>query len=314
MSIARVLLIALGLAASPAYAELHALVISGLGGEEQYERKFQEQAARITTAAAAVAGNPKNVVELSGAQARKEAVERELRALASRVKPEDQVLVVFIGHGSFDGEEYRFNQPGPDLTGTEIGRLLDKIPARDQLVVNATSASGAVAEKWQRPRRVVITATRSGNERNATRFAEYWVQALGSEDADRDKNGLITAAEAFEFASRRVQEYFKSELALATEHAQIKGGSPGRFLVARLGDAMAHSTDPQLMAMLDERSGIEGQLEELKARKADMAPDAYYDELEKVLVALARLQRRIDARQAVVRGTAARGPDASAPQ
>ena len=32
-----------------------------------------------------------------------------------------------IGHGTYDGEEYRFNLPGPDLTGTEIVQLLDQI-------------------------------------------------------------------------------------------------------------------------------------------------------------------------------------------
>ena len=29
---------------------------------------------------------------------------------------------MLIGHGSYDGAEYKFNIPGPDLTGAEIWR------------------------------------------------------------------------------------------------------------------------------------------------------------------------------------------------
>ncbi len=57
-------------------------------------------------------------------------------------------VVVLIGHGSFDGENYRFNLPGDDLTDTDLARLFDELPAQDQLIINATSASGAVIERW----------------------------------------------------------------------------------------------------------------------------------------------------------------------
>ncbi len=86
-------------------------------------------------------------------RARRDAVRREIKTLASRMNANDAVVVVLIGHGSYDGENYRFNLPGPDLTDTDLARLFDELPARDQLIINATSASGAVVERWQKPKR-----------------------------------------------------------------------------------------------------------------------------------------------------------------
>ena len=48
----------------------------------------------------------------------------------SKLAPADQVLVALIGHGTYDGEEYRINLPGPDITGTELARLFDRLPAQ----------------------------------------------------------------------------------------------------------------------------------------------------------------------------------------
>ena len=78
---------------------------------------------------------------------------------------------------------------GPDVTGTQILSWLDRIPQTvQQLVINATSASGAIAERWTRPYRVVITATRSAGERNATRFGGFWAEAL-TERRGRSRQG-----------------------------------------------------------------------------------------------------------------------------
>jgi len=241
-----------------------------------------------------------NVTLLSGAGARREVIEHELQELAKTLTPADQVLVVLIGHGTYDGEEYRINLPGPDITGRELGQLFDRLPANQQLVVNATSASGAVAERWKRANRIVITATKSGGERNATRFAEFWVQALGSAEADRDKDEIVSASEAFEFASRKVADKFKADAALATEHPRLEGANAGRFLVARLGDAVLTTNDAELNAMLGESAGFDRRIEELRARKETLDGEVYYAELEKVLIELARLDRNIDARRATL--------------
>lgn len=275
-------------------AAAYAFIVAGLGGEPEYEQRFRQQAAAIAAAAEKVAGDSSHVITLTGDRARRDSVRRELETLAARMSADDAITIVLIGHGSFDGEEYRFNVPDTDLTASELGRLFDELPARDQLIVNATSASGVTAERWQRPRRVIITATKSGGERTATRFAQHWAQAITTDAADINKDEVVTAVEAFEYATRQVTAAFKSDVALATEHSRLEGDNAARFTVARLGTAATLSNDTAVNVLLSQRSAIERDLEEIKEKKATLREDDYYDELEAVLVRLARLQKQID--------------------
>jgi hypothetical protein len=167
-----------------------------------------------------------------------------------------------------------------------------------QLIVNTTSTSGAVADKWAKPNRVIITATRSGGERNATRFAGFWAEALTSDAADRDKDGSVTAQEAYDYAVRRVGDVFKSDAALQSEHAKLTGTNAGRFVVARLGAAALFASDSELIALRKQQSSIEQRLAQLKPLKATLSKDEYYDRIEPVLLDMARLGERIDARLA----------------
>ena len=280
-----------------AQAETHALIIAGLGGEKQYEQRFRDQATTLAQAAEKLAGDKTRVSVLSAEKADRDSVRKHMRTLATNAKRDDQVMIILIGHGTYDGEEYRFNLPGPDLTASEIGSLLDQIPARDQLIVNSTSASGAAVERWMRDNRVVITSTKSGGERTATRFAQYWVEAVTTSAADTNRDDVVTAAEAFEFANRKVAESFKADVSLATEHARLEGKAAPRFQVARFGNAILATSDSALSALYTQRVSIERDLQAVKDQKAALQPDAYYDQLEGVLVRLASLQKEIDARQ-----------------
>ena len=292
------LLVALG-AAAPAHAELYYLIVGGLGGEPAYEEQF----AKDTEALAAVARRTtaqNRVIVLKGEGATHDALVNGLASLRTRTKAADSVVVMLVGHGSYDGEAYKLNLPGPDIDGDEFAKLLAAVPARSQLVVNATSASGAILEKWAADGRTLITATRSGFERNATRFAKYFAAALAAGSADINKNGAITAQEAFDYASRSVADSFEKDGALATEHPQIKGGAAARFTVARLasaGPVEAASTDPAVVALVAEREKLDGQIEDLRGRRESMANDVYLAELQKLLIQLAEVQGKIDAAQ-----------------
>ncbi len=280
-----------------ASADSYTLIISGLGGEPQYEQRFQEQAEQIATNALASAESPEHVIKLVGAEVTRDKVRQELASLAKQIAAEDVMTVVLIGHGTYDGEEYRFNIPGPDLTGTELRALLDALPAREQLIVNTTSASGATVDKWAQPGRVLIAATKSGGERTATRFAQYWAEALKGGNADTNKDEIVTASEAFEFANRQVAAAFKADVSLATEHARIEGQDlAASFAVARRGTATL-SDDPEVRALFAQRAGLERELDAVKQKRGALPEDEYYNELEAVLVQFARLQQQIDAKQ-----------------
>ena len=296
----RVFSAALGLCfALPAAAVTQVLVVAGMGGEEQYEERFQQWSEQVAHTSLSVAGDEARVRRLAGNEARRDTIRLALRNAAENLEPGDHFVLVLLGHGSFDGSEYRFMIPGDDVTGSELVTLMDRFQKGvTQLVVDATSTSGAIVDKLAGPQRVVIAATKSGGERQATRFGAYWAEALGSSDADKDKDGNITAQEAFDFANRKVVESFKSDAAIATEHARIAGSDPGRFVVARLGAAALFASDAQLSALRAEQDGIERRIDQLRGQKGDLAADDYYDRLEPVLVEMARLGQRIDARLA----------------
>lgn len=287
----------ISLAPALASAAPFTFIVAGLGGEPQYEQRFREQAAAIAEAAEKAAGAPGHVVVLTGEQARRESVRREFEAFAGKVKASDSATVVLIGHGTYDGDDYRFNVPGADITGAELGDLFDKLAAKQQLIVNATSASGATIDLWKRPDRVVITATKSGGERTATRFAQFWAQAVTSDGADVNKDEIVTAVEAFDYANRQVAASFKSDVSLATEHARIAADENTTFTVARLSGSGVTGSSPEVAALLAQRGQIERDLNGVKERKAALSQDEYYDQLEGVLVKLALLQKQIDAKQ-----------------
>ena len=297
--------LSLALLASGAQARTYALITAGLGGEAEYEKKFAQQAEALAGAMTHLDPDG-SVTLLTGTRASAAAMQRELAAIAERATAGDRLIVMLIGHGSFDGEEYRFNLPGPDVTASELANWLDRIAAREQLTVLTSSASGGAAPRLQggANRRIVVAATKSGVERNATRFAEFWTRALTTSEADVDKDEWVTVREAFDYAQRKVADDYKAQAALATEHARLSEGDSRALQapLARLGAAKSMPTDPQLRELIAERLRLERAVDAVKARKSELGDERYYDELEKALVSLARMQMRIDARQAQLDG------------
>ena len=280
------------LLAASAHAELYYLIVGGIGGQPAYEDRFVTQTESLASAARRTLGDESRVAVLSGEAANREALTAELARLADVTIDEDSVAIFLLGHGSYDGEFYKYNLPGPDIDGDAFAELLGAIPADRQLVVNATSASGAVLESWAGEGRTLITATRSGGERNATRFGEYWSAALSSDEADANKNGAITAQEAFEFAERKVSDSYESAGTLATEHPQLVGDTAGSFNVALLDARIA--TTAELEGLIGELTVLEEEIEILRSRRSEMDSDVYLGELQDLLLELALVQREID--------------------
>jgi hypothetical protein len=292
-----VFLLTVAMAGSSAQAKHYELIASGIGGEAEYEQRFREQANQLGKAVQHANSDAK-VTVLLGEKATRAAIRATLNEWTT-LSNEDQLIVTLIGHGTFDGEEYRFNVPGQDLTATDLREWLQPLQSK-QLVVLATSASGGALAKLQSDKRIVITATKSGGERNATQFAEHWVKALSAAEADRDKNEWVTAQEAFDFTVRKVADAYKSTASLATEHARLEGKRADGLPLGRLGSLKEMPKDAELNQLFAERLRIENEFEAVKAQKTSLEVDAYYSELEKTLIALAKIQQRIDSRQAVL--------------
>lgn len=291
-----------------ARAATYYVIVAGLSGEPDYEQRFTAAAKdlnRIFTAP----GSSAHVYTLAGSQATAERLRQTMDAVARDAKAEDDFALILIGHGSFDGVEYKFNLVGPDVTAGEIADLCDRIAARRQLVVNTTSASGGAVPALERPGRAVVAATKSGVEKNATVFARYWVEALEDPSADSDKSDSISAMEAFTYATTKTAAFYDSQKRLATEHAvfnDMGAGDPVReaangqgllmssFTLLRLGASQQAANDPAKRALLAKKEELEQKIDTLKYEKAAMDPQDYKKQLTEALVELAQLQEELD--------------------
>lgn len=304
---AALLLMCLAGAARPASFYL---TVAGLGGEPEFEQRFSSQAKELDKIYQQ--GGPEaRVVTLMGAEATKGKIRDALERFAREAKGEDVVIVTLIGHGGYDGADYKFAVPGPDLSATELASALDRIAAKRQLVVNATSASGASLAALEKPGRAVITATRTGTEKNATVFARYWVDALRDGSADADKNESISALEAYRYADQRTARFYETQKRLATEHAMLEDTGKGeavrapsaengegllaaQIVVVRMGSVQAAARTPEKRKLLERKEQLERDIDTLKYQKAAMAEDEYRKKLTALLLELAQTQEEID--------------------
>ena len=142
-----------------------------------------------------------------------------------------------------------------------------------------------------------LLATRSGAERHATRFGNYFAAALADASADVDKNRIITAEEAFRFAERRVTDYYERNGQLATEHPRLEGGQAANFSLARLEAPRQPTTDAELAALMEQRAALNGDIETLRLSRDSMAPGDYQSALLEKMLELATLEERIERRE-----------------
>jgi hypothetical protein len=307
-----------------------AVIIAGVGGEESYTKTFTAQAIRLHDTLAARLGFPEKQMCLltehgpGGAEeavegaplsvkakATAEEVRRAFAQIKASAKPESFVLVVLIGHGSFDSQQAKFNLVGPDLTAKDYASLLDGLPTRRAVFVDCSSSSGEFIKPMSAEGRVVVTATRGGNEQNATVFAEHLIASLTDEGADADKNGRISVLEAFTYATKLTSDWYKGKDRLATEHALLDDNGDGMgHDQATAGDGVLAKTtyldsrpiqqagtNQELARLLARRDELEQAVEKLKARKAEMKSEEYENQLERLLLELATLNQEIKGKQ-----------------
>jgi hypothetical protein len=232
-------------------------------------------------------------------RATKENVTKAFDDLAAKAKPNDQIVVILIGHGSFDGKVGAFNLPGPDLTAPDYATLLDRFKTQRLAFINTASSSGAFTQPLAGPARTIITATKTGGERNEARFAPFFVEALDTEAADRDRNGRVSMQEAFDYAAGKVKAEYEKGGHIMTEHATLDDSAQGKLASTqylapeRSRTAAAQNADPALRALLEQRDALERQVEDLRLRKDSMPAAQYEEQLEKLVTDLALKTRAI---------------------
>lgn len=301
-------------------ANKYVVILVGASVGPEYEQKFFSWGTNLRHALVSGYGyQPDNVRMLLGNKpkdhaglatlgaCRSENIEKLFNQLAKEMKPEDQLTVFLIGHGSGFGEDSKFNIVGPDVTGAQFGKMLSVVKARSVIVMNTTSASHDFSRALAGLGRVVLSATRSASEKYDTKFPEYLLEGIKDHSADRDKNQRLSVLEAFMFASDRVQNFFRDEGRLATEHSALDDNADGIFTL----EPNTKQADGRLaeIAYLDVGAGSEQTLSAaaaklktqmdnlersvflLRGEKASMSEQQYWQRMEPLLIDLAKVNQ-----------------------
>ena len=314
MKLVVALAVLLAMPAASLAQDTHLLVITGVEAGPDDAKQFHEWAAALIDAArkknAVAEGNIIYLADKPAADPRinarstREGVEKAFGDLAAAAKPNDVVIAVLLGHGSSpDGRQSSFNLPGPDLSAADFGRLLDKLRAQRVALVNAASSSGGFLT-LAGPGRAIVTATKTAGEKNDPRFPQFFVEAFATDAADKNRDGRISIAEAFDYAKTKVAQVYQQAGNLQSEHAVIDDGHEGAFAATLFlespsarASALAGTADPELRKLFEERQALEDQVAALKLRKPQMDTAEYEKQLEKLVTDLALKTRAIQQRE-----------------
>ncbi len=300
-------------------AQIQVIIVTGASGEAQYSAAFHATASSLVDALVAKQGltldditylaeDPARDTRRIDGKSSKQELARAISVAGARGA--DRVLIVLIGHGSHAGSDSRFNLPGPDLTATELGVMLEPLRARQIAVVNTASASGDFVPVLSTKNRIVIAATKSSHERNETLFPRHFVAAFASTGADTDKDERVSLLEAFVYANREVARAYEAGSRLPTEHAILDddgdrrgstepdprtgdGAVARRFIISARTATAAATGSAGDVALVNRKELLEAQVDSLRRRKESMSVDVYDRELERLLVDLARVNQAL---------------------
>ncbi len=303
--------------AAPPSRDLAVLLIIGAPGTPEYEARFTSDA-DIWSQTCIRAGVACDTLGAEDLPEGKDHIAPLRQWLDTFIKTRKEDLwVVLIGHGTFDGREAKFNLRGPDLLLNDLTTWL-KPMTRNLAVINTSSAGAPVLKTLAGENRCVITAVKSVEEISAPRFGAFFAKAIaGQAEADQDGDGQVSLLEAFLRASRQVTQFYEQEDRLATEHAMLEDNGDGLAVRADEFTGMHPNAKPpagktlpdgmrarqwhlvlnaQEAALSDDlrnrRDALERDAAAIRQQKDKLAPDEYYQELEAIFLELAKLYRQ----------------------
>ena len=305
----------------------YAVIIAGAAVEKHYVEQISQWGLHLHEILTREYGySPEQIVLLMdkadpkdpriAGSSRNEVIKARFEGLKAVLNPGDQVFIFLLGHSTSNEETAKFVIAGPDITAQEVAAILESLSQQDIVLVNAASSSYPFCALLAGPGRVIISATRSAAEKYNTIFAQYFIAALEKQAGDRDKNRRVSMLEAFQFAGVNVEKWYTEQSRVPTEHAVLDDNGDGVFsgapnpledegrlaqiayldlISARLlgdGDAATAETEAirDLTAKMRE---LERAVFLWRNRKAELPQEVYQQEMEGLLIALARVSKEL---------------------
>ena len=137
------------------------------------------------------------------------------------------------------------------------------------------------------------------------------MEALRDPAADTDKNESVSALEAFTYAEQKTAQFYDTQKRLATEHPTLEDTGKGegarkpspengegllasRFTLLHIGTAQIAANTPEKKALIAKREELEQAIDKLKYEKAATPADQYKQQLQALLLELAKTQAELD--------------------
>jgi hypothetical protein len=308
--------------------EKHALLISGLGGSKEYDEKFHKYLYETRKSLLErFQFSEESIIVLAGSRSETENfvddistaenIKAQFLSLSNKTTEGNNDVYIFLfGHGSFDGKNAVLNIPRRDLKDSDYAGLVAILNVRRIVFINTASSSAPFITALSGPNRMVITATKSGRERNETIFPKFLVEALNSEASDRDKNGDISVLELFQYASEMTERWYEDANHLATEHPLLEdtgdrlayraaelqdygeGGLASTTYLLKRSDSLARAAasagDSLTVNLIHEKEEIEEKIAILKSQKSNYSEPDYFALLQPLFVRLAAINAELE--------------------
>lgn len=311
----------------------YAVIFGGAGADETYQAQFRQLTLKLYEVLAGEYGyapdnirllvgrGPSTGPEIAG-PCRRETISATMGDLQKKVRPGDQIAFFFIGHGTSDDLDARFVVAGPDITGGDFAASLAAFSDQDVIVLNATGSGSPFCRALSAAGRVIVCATRSAAERYDTVFPQFFLEGLENHAADRDKNRRVSMLEAFEYARAKVKKWYADRNRLPSEHPTIDDNGDGRFAtepdpargegrlaeIAYLDSIRAAlpeftgsgAASETLRRLTAEAQKLERAVVLLRNRKSEMSEKDYWQQMEPLLIDLARTTRQLKSLRAAL--------------
>jgi len=289
------------------------ILVIGAPGEETYAEQFAAWTAKWEQAAEKGGAAITAIGREDGGPADRERLQTAI-VDAAKTSPRE-LWIVLIGHGTFDRRTAKFNLRGPDVAAGDLKTWLADVKS-PTAIVDCSAASAPFLQALAGPNRVVISATKSGGEQNFARFGDYLSQAIADPAADLDKDDQTSLWESYLSASRKTDEFYKTDGRLQTEHPLLDDNGDGQGTRAdafrglepvqdaadgksALDGVKAHQWHLVPSAAESKlppetrrrRDDLELQILMLRSEKSKLSEDDYYGRLETLLVELSRLSQ-----------------------
>ena len=303
-----------------------AVIFGGAAADETYQAQFRQWTLKLQEILVRDYGYPADHVTLLLGRGephtpkiegpcRLETIMSTMARLQKDIRAGDQITLFFVGHGTSDDQDAKFVIAGPDITGVKFAEILEGFEDQDLVVVNTTSSSHPFCTALSAPGRVIVCATRSAAEKYDTIFARFLLTALENHAADRDKNQRVSLFETFLFVRQKVNFWYTEKDRLPSEHPTLDDNGDGRFhtdlgpaqddgrlaqiaevdtLAAFLPQAIADGPAFEILRNLSARvRALERSIILLRHQKTDMSDQDYWQQMETLLIDIARSNRRM---------------------